>query len=146
MCVCDWGLCVWGGVPGGAPNTFCEPLYMQSTPQSSAKKGTPPREHTVSISSRVLCLWQSSPSPARFWWAPVLLSPCDDQDVEGTTGYGTTPGSRSRGPCGRTTQLSLSCSSPRSSTLYEFSSAAVTLRSKALRICHNMGPCEALKV
>lgn len=43
----------YDALPGGAPNTFWEPLYMQSTPQSSAKKGTPPREQTVSIRSSV---------------------------------------------------------------------------------------------
>lgn len=62
--------------PGGAARHFCEPEYMASTCQASANRGTPPREQTVSTSSRVPCFWQSSPKPARFWCVPVLLSPC----------------------------------------------------------------------
>ena len=49
---------------------------MQSTPHSSAKNGTPPKLQTVSINSNVPFSWQRSPRPARFWWTPVLLSPC----------------------------------------------------------------------
>jgi len=45
-------------------------------PQASAKNGTPPREHTVSTISRVPFFWHSSPIPSRFWYTPVLLSPC----------------------------------------------------------------------
>ena len=49
---------------------------MASTAQASANMGTPPREQTVSTSSRVPLALHISPTPARFWWVPVLLSPC----------------------------------------------------------------------
>ena len=62
--------------PGGAPMTFCEPLYMASTPQASPKKGMPPSVQTVSMISSVPFAWHRSPRPARFWCVPVLLSPC----------------------------------------------------------------------
>ena len=65
--------------PGGALRHFWEPEYMQSTPHSSAKKGTPPRLHTVSTSSSVPCWWHSSPRPAKLWCTPVLLSPCNSR-------------------------------------------------------------------
>jgi hypothetical protein len=65
-----------GAAPGGAPMTFCEPLYMASTPQASPKKGMPPSVQTVSMISSVPFAWHRSPRPARFWCVPVLLSPC----------------------------------------------------------------------
>lgn len=52
-----------------------------SMPQASAKKGTPPKEHTVSTMSRVPFFWHSSPTPSRFWYTPVLLSPCNPQQL-----------------------------------------------------------------
>lgn len=69
------------GWPGGAPRTFWDPLYIQSTPQSSAKNGTPPKLHTVSTRSNVPFLWQRSPIPAKFWCTPVLLSPCKFEKI-----------------------------------------------------------------
>lgn len=38
--------------PGGAPKTFCEPVYIASIPHLSANIGTPPSEATVSTANK----------------------------------------------------------------------------------------------
>ena len=45
-----------GALPGGAPSTFCEPLYTTSTSHWSMRNGAPPNEATVSTNSRQSCL------------------------------------------------------------------------------------------
>lgn len=61
------GPSISGADPGGADSAFCDPEYMASTPQSSAKNGTPPNEQTVSARKRVPLALQTSPMPLKLW-------------------------------------------------------------------------------